>query len=904
MKKSALLLCILIMSILVTATANSAFAVGNTTVDLKEGELVNGIRRVVFWSPSEVSLTASLDGNTLEGEMVSGMMLGFSASEIDYTNNGFYYNDKLICSITKGLEAEKTELDITLPNSGNVDITLLPSVGKTVLDVTKKYGAYNIDDLSVADVHILLPNGSKIKPVSIIKALPIEGSAGVMESEADYNGERLRIGDGWNSSTGLGGSTPGVPVYLTFRFDAAELKSASGASAIYEIDTAKISDGSHTLDFFADGEKVKSVRFTVDNTPPTYVSNIKFGQVVSKNFELSVIAVDENAPVNIKIEIDGKDFTGSSLKDLEAGRHTITVVASDQCGNTAAEAYQIIVSDDEQLISKNAVELSMNGLIKLPFTDSKKPEKLEFYTYSQVQKIKSYIYENENQVDYTFGDMTETDANMSPEHFFELSVSEKSGAFKFEYQGIASESVDIAIYVMNPEDQSWQKIGKCPSGAKTTLTIEEPEKYIKSGLIHLKATPDYVISTSDTIFWVTDTQYYSRFDDLNDKYESIMNYAVSLFSQNEIAYVMHTGDVVDDVSETEFAEKQYKAASKYQKIIDDAGIPNGIVSGNHDINMLTADHTLFNKYFGADRYSTGTWYGGNLFDNTCHYDLMTIGGYDFIFLYIGWGVEDFPETVAWANNVLKQYPNRNAILSVHGYLGLDGEWQLDPANSFHYTHTRADELWNKVVVPNNNVVSVFCGHTPGVARNRRQVGDTDRYVWEILADYQYAETGDEPKHKLNGMSCDGEGYIRLVTFDGESMKHVTYSPYHDDYNFFADDEDSFIVSLGLKESKHTLKTVSVSAVSAYDKLDTEIEYNEKDAVFSVVRSKSHGKIIMIAEDAEGNKYDASLKMLDSTSPDMLVILGVIGGIITLTAIILAPVMINRKKRSEKKTDKK
>ena len=379
-----------------------------------------------------------------------------------------------------------------------------------------------------------------------------------------------------------------------------------------------------------------------------------------------------------------------------------------------------------------------------------------------------------------------------------------------------------------------------------------------------------------------------------------MNYAVELYKKDQIGYIVHTGDVVDEISEATFAAKQYELASRMQKIIDDAGIPNGIVSGNHDIVMATADHTLFNKYFGAERYASKPWFGGNLESNTSHYDLVTIGGYDFIFVYLGWGVEARPETIAWANNVLKQYQNRNAIICIHGYLGLDGDWQQDYASPLNYTHTRAQEVWENIIVPNSNVQAVFCGHTPGVARNKRQVGDTDRYVWEILADYQYAEAGTDPQHKLNGMPCDGEGYVRLVSFDGKKMGHITYSPLHDDYNFYEDEKDQFEVDFVLKETKHTLRTDAVSALSAYNKLEFETEEAENALIFSVDQSKSHGKIILIAENEQGRRYDVVLKALDNTSVDLKVILGVIGGIVLVTALVLVPMMIGKKRVSKKK----
>ena len=89
--------------------------------------------------------------------------------------------------------------------------------------------------------------------------------------------------------------------------------------------------------------------------------------------------------------------------------------------------------------------------------------------------------------------------------------------------------------------------------------------------------------------------------------------------------------------------------------------------------------------------------------------------------------------------------------------------------------------------------------------------DGGRYVWEILSDYQYAETGKEPNNVINGETCDGEGYLRLITFgENGAMHQTTYSPLHDDYNFFSDDADTFSIELQRVGKNVTLTTQSAT----------------------------------------------------------------------------------------------
>lgn len=63
------------------------------------------------------------------------------------------------------------------------------------------------------------------------------------------------------------------------------------------------------------------------------------------------------------------------------------------------------------------------------------------------------------------------------------------------------------------------------------------------------------------------------------------------------------------------ARGEFGRASQAQKILDDAGIPNGVLPGNHD-NHKGADPSIHNEFFGPQRYqgasaaSATPWYPG------------------------------------------------------------------------------------------------------------------------------------------------------------------------------------------------------------------------------------------------------------------------------------------------------
>lgn len=293
------------------------------------------------------------------------------------------------------------------------------------------------------------------------------------------------------------------------------------------------------------------------------------------------------------------------------------------------------------------------------------------------------------------------------------------------------------------------------------------------------------------MLWNTDTQYYSRYEDLNFLYESVVRYAAEAYAAGEIGYALHTGDLVDQTDSAETARKQYAFASAMQKILDDAGVPNGVVAGNHDIRHTSADYSYYREYFNEARYADMPCYGGGLDDNASHFDLVSIGGYDFVILYLGCYLEDDPATLAWANEVLRTYSGRNAVIATHEYLNKHAQWSGD----------RAEVIWNELVVPNDNVKLILCGHNEGAADRLRQVGDSGRYVLELLADYQFAELGEGPQHVENGMTCDGEGFVRLLCFTrGGQLLVSTYSPAYDKWNYYPEYVDSLVYDLDLIET--------------------------------------------------------------------------------------------------------
>ena len=248
--------------------------------------------------------------------------------------------------------------------------------------------------------------------------------------------------------------------------------------------------------------------------------------------------------------------------------------------------------------------------------------------------------------------------------------------------------------------------------------------------------------------------------DGNYQYQlDIHNWVLANRERMNIQYMFHNGDIIDD----EHLIPEWENADAAYRMLDEAGLPYGVLAGNHDVGHLNDDYTNFWRYFGEQRYSSNPWYGGSYQNNRGHYDLITVGGIDFIMLYMGWEIGD--EQIEWMNDVLAQYPERKAILNFHEYLLASGGMGEQP-----------QRIYDEVVATNPNVCMVLSGHYHNAQTRIDEFDDdgdgvNDRKVYQMLFDYQ-------------GLSQGGMGYIRLMHFDLEGQRIIvrTYSPSLDDYD--------------------------------------------------------------------------------------------------------------------------
>ncbi len=769
-----------------------------------------------------------IDGKEFKASTEIEITAAITVSDYDSAYGAIYLNGTRIASLVNGeniisfkssaLNDNENELRIAL-SGGNGEYT-----DKTV------YGSVNADDIKVES--FVFSKGISGTPDSVKLYMPIENSAGTtVKTSAFSNG--ISVGDGWSADTKLGGTTPNVPVSVGFIFN------KPSTEGVFVIDSTTINDGKHIAQFFNGTEMVAEKEFIIDNSAPviefSVTSNANIARLDKVGYKINDLTACESV-----LLIDGKKATEINVRKLSTGKHTAIVTAIDACGNTATKSLVFNVTDKKYSVvfGEDTVKMSVIGDADVYTATLIKD--IRMFENQQGSANQDYL-RSDDEILVSFDDKAELETkalgNALPYHSFVINTDGvKDEYVVVSYNGETGNGSDILLKAWNYKENRWDNVGETKSGESISVKVDV-ETYSYKKKMRINAVPNLVYNGSDTLIWNSDTQYYSRFDDLNRFYYAIANYTVDEYKAGNVGYYVHTGDLIDQTNVgDEIAHAEYNVASKAQKILDDAMVPNGVVSGNHDIVHTDADYSYYYKYFGEERYKDYEWYGGSLNNNMHHYDLVSLGSYDFVFLYLGCYKETEADTIAWANEVCKAYPDRNVVICTHEYLLPSGEYSSD----------RSQVIWDEIIVPNENVIMVLCGHNEGVCDQVKRVGDSDRYVLEILADYQFAELGVGPQHVLNGCTCDGEGYVRVMTFnDAGQLISTTYSPVAsefdvDPFNFYPSYSDSFVYDLKMIPANRSIKTTEFNVVYNPEKVgsigESGISLKGSEAFYAVVEN--------------------------------------------------------------------
>lgn len=264
-----------------------------------------------------------------------------------------------------------------------------------------------------------------------------------------------------------------------------------------------------------------------------------------------------------------------------------------------------------------------------------------------------------------------------------------------------------------------------------------------------------------------------------------------------------------------------KAIEGYQ-LVADAGIPFGVPPGNHDYDAMynvdrfppnlskkPGDITFeiadlgvlhvgglesFRSAFGDDSpfFAGKPWYVGSFEGGTSSAQVFDAGGYRF--LHLALEMQPGDDVIAWAKGVMAEHPGLPTIVSTHDYLSPSAErlsggfldfTLVDPEN-----HNTPQQMFEKLIWPNDQIFLVLCGHYHGQAF-RVDENANGSNVYQVLADYQDRgqvglDAGQPPGGLMGGPTGIGDGWLRLLRFDTASdpptIEMETFSTYYEQYS--------------------------------------------------------------------------------------------------------------------------
>jgi hypothetical protein len=285
-----------------------------------------------------------------------------------------------------------------------------------------------------------------------------------------------------------------------------------------------------------------------------------------------------------------------------------------------------------------------------------------------------------------------------------------------------------------------------------------------------------------TVAVLPDTQNYVKTNVSQPASTNIFKSETQFIADNadnmNIAFVSHVGDVVS--TRSNYAV-EWTRADAAMRIILNAGIPLGMVPGNHDYDTWTANGTdwyidggeYWNNYFGnLTDYADGSGYGSAYVNSTdtsgmTSWQTFSAGGLDF--LHIALEIEPSDAVLAWASSVIAMHPTYKVIVTTHKYLTGSGTY-CGGAYREPYAYNTIEQLWSKFIKVHPQIFMVLCGHT-GVSSRRISLNNAGKEVYQLMSDYQSMPSDTA------GALGQGGGWFRLMEFNtATGMIHVrTYS---------------------------------------------------------------------------------------------------------------------------------
>ncbi len=350
----------------------------------------------------------------------------------------------------------------------------------------------------------------------------------------------------------------------------------------------------------------------------------------------------------------------------------------------------------------------------------------------------------------------------------------------------------VAPAVTNPRTDA--------AGDTTTLLVDTTdadgnELEVEFFVRELTAADDF------TMVVMPDTQYYTRdasppkrpkADD-TEYFKAQTRWAWEHRYDKRVIGIFGVGDVVNNADQI----KQWQRANSAMEILEDLsdpnfpdGMPYGVAFGNHDQfpNSEPDGTKTANSYFGNDRYSNRSYWGGTFDgDHDENFVYFKAGDLDIVLISFQFNETPEPEVLEWARSVLLAHPRALGMVSSHSIVSGGGDFSVQGKAIYQALKD----------VPNFQLTA--SGH---VSKDARRTDEFEgNVVHSMLSDYQRsAPDPDDPNKPVvvaQGQTNGGQGYMRIWSFSPLEQKlHVTtYSPKKDKY--YTDGRNKFTLDVDL-----------------------------------------------------------------------------------------------------------
>lgn len=466
----------------------------------------------------------------------------------------------------------------------------------------------------------------------------------------------------------------------------------------YDLDAGKVSSDDERVyayfedyDGYADYDKIRNWgRMTLNFTTPEDVSeaylHLGFSTTNSHTSE-SKVFIDDLICVPAVVSYAGNAIRKTTAELPQALRYKFFVnnETLESFGGMQVSEIGLLAIDNEALSGKELViggEYELDGEAIAPGVGIVREENIQS---SDGDDAHSYFTAALYNIGKTNGvvDYSKYAENYTVRPYLKLETAD--GGEMILYSAHIDASVFAVVHEIyssknNEADREAADEVMAVSAAKTAYAEFEPKDEF---FIVKDAVTDYAFS----IAVVGDPQktVYFHPEDIHYTYDWIVANAAA----NKTEYVITLGDI------TEYStEEEYALIENELKKIENAGIPQAIVRGNHD-RPTDFDANITKAEYGS--HLTGAY------DDTMKnvYHILNMGGKKYMIMTLDYYDQLTTDMVDWAAGIVAANPDCRVILNTHGLLSTTMET---------YNNSTVKYLHNNLIMKYENIDLVLCGH--------------------------------------------------------------------------------------------------------------------------------------------------------------------------------------------------